>query len=162
MAEGFSWVCARPKETGEGNQGRLPGRGENALVINNSCVMYRSLTSTWSLQGILRGGHSRQRKQQACAEAWRREVVDHEGRNMSTLESPWERSWVGALILWVGFMPFSSSQPTSEFIYYLFRAALGLRCCTWAFSSCSEQGLLFVVVHRLLMAVASLVAEHGL
>ena len=29
-------------------------------------------------------------------------------------------------------------------------------------SSCGEQGLLFVAVHRLLLAVASLVAEHGL
>ena len=31
-----------------------------------------------------------------------------------------------------------------------------------AFSSCSEQGSSLVVVHRLLTAVASLVAEHGL
>ena len=46
------------------------------------------------------------------------------------------------------------------FIYFL--AVLGLLCCTQAFSSCSEQGLLFVVVHRLLIAVAYLVAEHGL
>ena len=38
---------------------------------------------------------------------------------------------------------------------------LGLRCCAWAFSSCSEQGLLFIAMHRLLIAVASLVAEHG-
>ena len=38
---------------------------------------------------------------------------------------------------------------------YLFLAALGLRCCAWAFSSCGERGLLFI-------AVASLVAEHGL
>ena len=30
------------------------------------------------------------------------------------------------------------------------------------FSGCSEQGLLFVVVCGLLIAVASLVAEHGL
>ena len=45
---------------------------------------------------------------------------------------------------------------------YLFLAALGLRCCTRAFSSCSERGLLFVAVHRLLIAVASLVAEHRL
>ena len=44
----------------------------------------------------------------------------------------------------------------------LFLAALGLCCCTWAFSSCCEQGLLFVVVHEFLIAVASLVAEHGL
>ena len=45
---------------------------------------------------------------------------------------------------------------------YLFLAALGLRCCVWAFSSCGERGLFFVVVHGLLIAVASLVAEHGL
>ena len=31
-----------------------------------------------------------------------------------------------------------------------------------AFSGCGEQGLLFVVVCRLLTVVASLVAEHGL
>ena len=40
--------------------------------------------------------------------------------------------------------------------------ALGLRCCAWAFSSCGEWGLLFVAVCRLLIAVASLVVEHGL
>ena len=45
---------------------------------------------------------------------------------------------------------------------YLFLAALGLRCCAQAFSSYGEQGLLFVAVRRLLIAVASLVAEHGL
>ena len=41
-------------------------------------------------------------------------------------------------------------------------AALGLRCCAQAFSSCVEQGLLFVAVHGFLTAVASLVAEYGL
>ena len=45
---------------------------------------------------------------------------------------------------------------------YLFLAVLGLRCCTWAFSSCVERELLFVEVHGLLVAVASLVAEHRL
>ena len=51
-----------------------------------------------------------------------------------------------------------------KFIYfiYLFLAVLGLCCCTRAFSSCREQGLLFVVVRGLLTVVASLVAEHGL
>ena len=44
----------------------------------------------------------------------------------------------------------------------LFLAALGLRCCTQAFSSCGEWGLLFIAVRRLLIAVASLVAEHRL
>ena len=53
----------------------------------------------------------------------------------------------------------------NKFIYLfvcLFLAVLGLHCCTQAFASCEEQGLLFVAVHRLLIAVASLVAEHGL
>ena len=45
---------------------------------------------------------------------------------------------------------------------YLFLAVLGLRCCAWAFSSCGERGLLFIEVRRLLIAMASLVAEHGL
>ena len=31
-----------------------------------------------------------------------------------------------------------------------------------AFSGCGEQGLLFIAVRELLLAVASLVAEHGL
>ena len=44
-----------------------------------------------------------------------------------------------------------------KFIYfiYLFWAALGLRCCARAFSSCGEWGLLFVVLRGLLIAVAS-------
>ena len=46
------------------------------------------------------------------------------------------------------------------FIYFwlrwVFVAVRGL------FSSCGEQGPLFVVVRGLLIAVASLVAEHGL
>ena len=41
------------------------------------------------------------------------------------------------------------------YFIYLFLAALGLRCCARAFSSCSKRGLLFVEVHGLLMAVAS-------
>ena len=45
---------------------------------------------------------------------------------------------------------------------YLFLAALGLCCCARAFSSCGEWGLLFIAVRGLLIAVASLVAEHGL
>ena len=55
----------------------------------------------------------------------------------------------------------------NKFIY-LFLAALGLRHCAGAFSSCGERELLFLVrkllflERRLLLAVASLVAEHGL
>ena len=63
---------------------------------------------------------------------------------------------------------FAGENPPADFfliffiIFYLFLAVLGLRCCTWAFSSCGEWGLLFAAVHRLLIVVASLVAEHGL
>ena len=33
------------------------------------------------------------------------------------------------------------------FLFFnLFLAALGLRCCAWAFSSCGEQGLLFFLI----------------
>ena len=41
-------------------------------------------------------------------------------------------------------------------------AVLGLCCCPRAFSSCGEQGVVFVAVRGLLIAVASLVVEHGL
>ena len=46
------------------------------------------------------------------------------------------------------------------FIYlfiYLFLVVLSLHCCVWAFSSCSEPGLLFIEVHRLLIVVPPLV-----
>ena len=43
-----------------------------------------------------------------------------------------------------------------------FLAALGLCCCAQAFSNCGKQRLLFVAVRGLLVAVASLVVEHGL
>ena len=59
----------------------------------------------------------------------------------------------------------SSVEPLSFltfFFFNLFLAAFGLRCCVQAFSSCGEWGLLFIVVYGLLIAVASLVAEHGL
>ena len=46
------------------------------------------------------------------------------------------------------------------FFFNLVLPALGLRCCVWAFSSCSKRGLFLVVVCGLLIAVASLVAEQ--
>ena len=48
------------------------------------------------------------------------------------------------------------------FYFILYLAVLGLRCRAWAFSSCSERGLLSVAVRGLLIAVASLAVEHGL
>ena len=50
----------------------------------------------------------------------------------------------------------------SFLINCLLPAVLSLRCFAWSFSSCSEQGLLFVSMHRLPTAVASLVVENRL
>ena len=54
-------------------------------------------------------------------------------------------------------------NPSIHYFYTLFflLATLGLHCFV-AFSSCSEQERLFVGVRGLLIAVASLVMEHGL
>ena len=48
------------------------------------------------------------------------------------------------------------------FFFNLFLAVLGLRFCARAFSSCGEQGPLFIAVHGPLTIAASLVAEHRL
>ena len=61
-------------------------------------------------------------------------------------------------------MLFRSISFFKIFIYfiYLFLAALGLRCCARAFSSCGEWGLPFVAVRGLLIVAVSLVAEYEL
>ena len=43
-----------------------------------------------------------------------------------------------------------------------FSALPGLHCCARTFFSCGNWGLLFVAIHRLLIAVASLAAGQGL
>ena len=56
-------------------------------------------------------------------------------------------------------------NPTGSWEFFLFLSlliylpALGLCCCTQAFSSCSNQGLLFLGVLRLLIAVVSLAVD---
>ena len=56
---------------------------------------------------------------------------------------------------------FRGAFPFLNIFNVLFVAALSLCCCTRAFSSCGEQGLL-VAEKGLLIAVASLVSEHCL
>ena len=48
------------------------------------------------------------------------------------------------------------------FIYFIFGCVGSSLLHMQAFSSCGKRGLLFVAVCRLLIAVTSLVAEHGL
>ena len=47
-----------------------------------------------------------------------------------------------------------------QFPLFFFNFYLFIFGCAGAFSSCSEQGLLFDAVHGLLTAVGSLVVEH--
>ena len=64
------------------------------------------------------------------------------------------------MLMYVTFIP---TFVESFFCFFgFFLAALGLHGCARAFSSCGEQGLLFIALHGLLIAVTSLVAEHGL
>ena len=91
-------------------------------------------------------------------------------RNGASKLAAWKRP-SGSPVPWEGVTgPVWTAEPphgwNSFFFFFinlfLFLAALGLRCCARAFSSCGEQGLLFVAVRGHLIAVASLVAERGL
>ena len=48
------------------------------------------------------------------------------------------------------------------YFYLLFLVALGLHCCSQAFLSCSERGLLFVAVPRLLSSWSTGSTSTGL
>ena len=60
------------------------------------------------------------------------------------------------------FFFFFSFFPINLFIYYLFIYGCVGSSLLHAGSSCGEWGLLFIAVRGLLIAVAPLVAEHGL
>ena len=89
---------------------------------------------------------------------------NREGVQLFCIVSSLALAWYAPLIQEAAKMPTLKflSLLKKIFFIYLFLAALGLRCCVQAFSSCSEQELVLVAVHGLLIAVASLVAEHGL
>ena len=76
--------------------------------------------------------------------------LDSENLNLLHLKTAIRTRWV---CFWFCFL--------INLFIYLFLAALGLRCCAQAVSSCGEPGLLFVAVCGLLIAVASLVVKHG-
>ena len=51
---------------------------------------------------------------------------------------------------------------TLLYLYLLFiLTLLVLHCCAWSFSTCDKQGQSPVVLHRLLIEVASLIAKQG-
>ena len=53
-------------------------------------------------------------------------------------------------------------KPFFFFFFLIIFGCVGSLLLRAAFSSCGERGLLFVAVRGLLIAVASLVVEHGL
>ena len=71
-------------------------------------------------------------------------------------------------LLWTLVTAFRAHLMRNALIFFipnficLFLTALGLHRCTWAFSSCSEQGLLLTQCHELLIVGAFLAAEHRL
>ena len=66
--------------------------------------------------------------------------------------------------VWFGIL-FVKKLKKKKYIYiyiYIYLVVLSLHCCVQAFSCCSEQGPVFVVVHGFPIVVAFLVAEQGL
>ena len=59
----------------------------------------------------------------------------------------------GSLPMDVGYLRSLCSSPFLKTLFILI--VLGPHCCTWAFYSCGEQGLLLIVAHGLLIAVSS-------
>ena len=77
--------------------------------------------------------------------------------------------WTGLHFFLQGILLTQGSNPhllhwqiDSFFFIYLFLAVMGLCCGEGLSSSYREQELLFIAVHRLLIVVVSLLAEHGL
>ena len=74
-----------------------------------------------------------------------------------------ESGWAASLKYTLDFKHPGHKKHVDDLINnFFFLVVLGLHCYARAFSSCGERGLLFVVVCGILIAVASLVAEHGL
>ena len=72
--------------------------------------------------------------------------------------------YLNILLVLIGLFifPLLSCKNSLFFFKITFLVVLDLPRCVQAFSRCGEQGLVFIAVHGLLVAVASLVAEHRL
>ena len=88
---------------------------------------------------------------------WRNSFLFRVTQNNNSQDEYYYSVFMFTLFPW----PSSTFLKINLFIYYLFLAPLGLRCAR-AFSSCGEQGLLFIAVRGLLITLVSLVAEHRL
>ena len=139
-----------------------------ACIYNYICILYRCLLFIYIFIYLIALG--------LCCSTWPPQLwhANSQLRHACGIQFPDQGSNLGPLHWEHGVLstasPGKSLQVSfnflflNKFIYFLFYflAVLGLCCCARAFSGCGERGLLFVAVRRLLIVVASLVAEHGL
>ena len=165
-----SWGCSAPLSPSFwASSLGAPIRSEGSYQERTGEVYRRvkGLCSSWlrvkrypfpALPNLLPASHliSRATVLHAWLCAWPRRPRQH--RLTFVTGSPWAKHstpcFMGTGLCFLSF--------SFHFFFFFFLAVLGLRRCAQAFSSFSEQGLLFVAVRGLLIAVASLVAEHRL
>ena len=70
----------------------------------------------------------------------------------------WKQSKCASVVEWIHMCSFFFFKICCLFVYFI-SGWVDLHCCPWDLSSCSEWGLLFVALHRLLIAVASFVVQ---
>ena len=78
----------------------------------------------------------------------------------ATWEAQWESSWPNTPT--AEYLRVSSCSVSFFFFNYLFLAVLGLYCCLAFSLGAMSRGYFLFVMPRLLIAVACVVAEHGL
>ena len=165
--------CPQGDGVGGGTFVRWLGHEGGALMKGISAFIRRDTESSWCLPPCKDAGRRRQPGRGPC---W------PTGPRISDVQTP-ELGAIHFCCLWPPACGILLQQPEwglnpakqqlnkmnyncyriyIDFLKKKFSAALGLCCCAQAFSSCGERGLPFVEVHGLLIAVASLVAEHGL
>ena len=139
--------CGKEFAYNEGDSGLIPG-SERSSREGNGCPLHHFCLENSMDRDI---GRLQSMGSQRVGHKWATITFT---RGMWDLSSP-TRDWTQA--------PCSGSMDFLKTFHLLFiLAALGLCCCSWAFFSCSKWRLFFVVMHRLLIVVVSLVAEHRL
>ena len=151
-----------------------------------SCGMWTLSCGMWTVSCSMHVGSSsptRDQTQPPCTGNTESYPLDHQGSPCSWHLCVWEQVSIFLLIWILGWLYwniyilkyfiknyFFPSYITLGiiflkkllFILFIYFSLHQVFVAMRAFSSCGKQGLLFVVVHGLLIAVASLVAEHGL
>ena len=94
-----------------------------------------------------------------CSDEWLIQHISHKLRR-NVIFIIFNLSWLFYIFILSFFL--KKTTLLSTLFICLFLAALGLRFCARAFSSCGERGPLFITVRGPLTVAASLVAGHSL